>query len=118
MLQHPFLPVIAVALLCSSLPARAQEAQPDFPDGPGKEIFVATCGGCHDINRARAGYTATGWNTLQAMMENMGAPVAPEDWPKLTTYLINSFPEKARPPAAIVAGPVEAKIRLWDVPTR
>ena len=106
------------ASLCIAAPALAQQQDASFPDGPGKEIFVATCGGCHDINRARAGYTAAGWNTLQAMMENMGAPVAPEDWPKLTTYLINSFPEKARPPAAIVAGPVEAKIRLWDVPTR
>src|SRR5215831_20649926 len=91
---------LTAALLGSALPVGAD----DFPDGPGKETFVAVCGGCHDINRARAGYTAAGWNTLQAMMENMGAPVAPEEWPTLTTYLIKSFPERQRPPAAIIAG--------------
>ena len=67
------------ATFCLAAPALAQQAQPDFPDGPGKETFVAVCGGCHDINRARAGYTAAGWNTLQAMMENMEAPVKPEE---------------------------------------
>jgi len=106
------------ATFCLAAPALAQQAQPDFPDGPGKETFVAVCGGCHDINRARAGYTAAGWNTLQAMMENMEAPVKPEEWPTLAAYLIKSFPEKQRPPAAIIAGPVEAKITMWDVPTR
>ena len=68
MSQHPFLPVIAVALLCSSLPGRAQDAHPDFPEGPGKETFVAVCGGCHDINRARAGYTPEGWRTVVRIM--------------------------------------------------
>ena len=49
------LAVAAAALLAVGVPARAQQA--DFPDGPGKETFLAICGGCHDINRARAGYT-------------------------------------------------------------
>ena len=88
-----------------------------FPDGPGKDTFVAVCGGCHDINRARAGYTPAGWNTLQHMMQNFGTPIAPEDWPTVTAYLIKAFPERPRPPAAIIAGPVEASIKLWDVPT-
>ena len=52
--------------------------------------FVAVCGGCHDINRARAGYTPAGWNTLQHMMQNFGTPIAPEDWPAVTAYLIKA----------------------------
>ena len=44
---------LAGLLLWPTLPANAQ--QQDFPDGPGKSVFVAACGGCHDINRARAG---------------------------------------------------------------
>src|SRR5436305_11919168 len=60
------LPLIAAALLCSA-PATAQQAQQDFPDGPGKEIIVSTCGGCHNINRVRAGYTADGWRTVIQM---------------------------------------------------
>jgi virginiamycin B lyase len=51
------------------------------------------------------------------MMQNFGTPIAPEDWPTVTAYLIKGFPERPRPPAAIVAGPVEASIKLWDVPT-
>jgi virginiamycin B lyase len=108
----------ATALLWAAAPARAQQAQPDFPDGPGKQTFVAVCGGCHDITRVRAGYTAAGWNTIQAMMENMDAPVPPGEWPTVAAYLIKNFPERPRPPAAIIPGPVEATITLWDVPTR
>jgi len=111
------LPIAAATLLCSTIGAWSQQTPPPFPDGPGKDTFVAVCGGCHDINRARAGYTPAGWNTLQHMMQNFGTPIAPEDWPTVTSYLIKAFPERPRPPAAIIAGPVEASIKLWDVPT-
>jgi virginiamycin B lyase len=117
MSRNSFVPALAASLLCSALPVAAQQAQQDFPDGPGKATFVAVCGGCHDINRARAGYTAAGWNTLQHMMQNFDTPVAPEDWPALTSYLIKNFPEKPRPAAALIPGPVQATIKMWNVPT-
>src|SRR4051812_29871442 len=107
-----FLSVLTVALFCSAGPAQAQQAQQDFPDGPGKETFVAVCGGCHDINRARAGYSPAGWNMLQLMMQNFEASVAPEDWPTLTTYLMKSFPEKPKPVAAIIEGSARATIKM------
>lgn len=112
-----FLPALAAVVLCSAGPIQAQQVQQNYPDGPGKELFVATCGGCHDINRARAGYSAEGWNTLQHMMQNFAAPVSPEDWPTLTAYLTKSFPERPKPAAAIVAGPTQATIKMWPVPT-
>jgi virginiamycin B lyase len=115
--NKPMLPILTAALLCCASAAWSQQTAQNFPDGPGKEIVVATCGGCHDINRARAGYTPAGWNMLQHMMQNMGAPIAPEDWPVVTTYLMKNFPERVRPPAAEIAGPVQASIKLWDVPT-
>jgi virginiamycin B lyase len=111
------LPLLVATLLCGGSAAWAQQPGQNFPDGPGKDIVVATCNGCHDINRVRAGYTAAGWNMLQHMMQNMGAPIAPEDWPTVTSYLTKNFPERPRPPAALIAGPVQASIRLWDVPT-
>lgn len=117
MLNKSAVSMVTLLLLCCPPAAFGQQAQPPFPDGPGKEQFVAVCGGCHDINRARAGYTPAGWNMLQHMMQNMGAPVAPEDWPTLTTYLTKSFPERPRPAAAVISGPAEATIKLWDVPT-
>ena len=109
--------VLVAALLSSASAAWSQPAPPNFPDGPGKDVVVSTCGGCHDINRLRAGYSPAGWNMIQHMMQNMAAPVAPEDWPAVVTYLTKNFPERPRPPAAVVAGPVQASIKLWDVPT-
>ncbi len=111
------LAVAAAALLAAGLPARAQQGQPDFPDGPGKETFLATCGGCHDINRARAGYAPEGWRTVMQMMINFGGAGPKDQVATLTDYLIKSFPERPRPAAKIVEGPVQASIKLWDVPT-
>lgn len=82
-----------------------------------KQRFTDTCGGCHDINRSRVGYTPEGWLTVTRMMQNMEAPVPAEEWPAMTEYLMKSFPERLRPPAVIVPGPVKARIFLWDVPT-
>src|SRR4051812_18136342 len=113
MSRKALLSILTTALLCFAAPSQSQQAAQDFPDGPGKEIFVATCGGCHDINRARAGYSAEGWNTLVAMMQNAETPVPADQWPMLTTYLMKSFPEKPKPAAAIVAGPAQATIKLW-----
>lgn len=110
-------PLVMAALLCGASPALSQQPGANFPDGPGKEVVVAVCNGCHDINRIRAGYTPAGWNMLQHMMQNMGAAVAPEDWPTVTSYLTKNFPERPRPPAAEIAGPAQASIKLWDVPT-
>src|SRR5256884_9997845 len=109
--------VVAAALFAASLPAQAQQAQQGFPDGPGKETFLATCGGCHDINRARAGYTPDGWRTVMQMMVNFGGAGPKDQVGTLTEYLIKSFPERPRPAAKIVEGPVQASIKLWDVPT-
>ena len=109
--------LIALTLLAGvsllALPALAQ----DFPKGPGRETVVATCGGCHDINRLKVGYTPDGWRNVVRMMQNMEAPVPKEQWAVVTDYLIKSLPERARPPAVIVPGPVKAEIKVWQVPT-
>src|SRR6185295_7635517 len=88
MSRATLLPVLTTALLCSAAPTNAQ----DFPDGPGKETFTQVCGACHDINRARAGYTPEGWRTVVQMMKNVDAPVPAGQWDTLTDYLIKSFP--------------------------
>ena len=104
----------ALALaLASSMPALAQ----DFPEGPGKQAVVATCGGCHDINRLRIGYTPEGWKTVVRMMQNMETPVSAAEWPVVAEYLTKNFPERARPAAVILPGPAVAEIKQWQVPT-
>jgi virginiamycin B lyase len=104
---------ITAVLLCSVFAAYGQE----FPDGPGKKTVTTVCGNCHDINRLRVGYTPEGWRTVVRMMQNMEAPVPEEEWPVVTQYLIKNFPERPRPAAAVIPGPVEVSIKEWTVPT-
>jgi virginiamycin B lyase len=102
------------AVLVLAAPAFAQ----NLPDGPGKETVAAVCGGCHDVNRIRVGYTPEGWLTVIRMMQNFDTPVPAEEWPTVTAYLMKHFPERARPAAAIIPGPAEATIKMWPVPTQ
>jgi virginiamycin B lyase len=105
----------ATALIATAMPAVAQDFT--LPDGPGKEIVANTCGACHAINRLGAGYTPEGWHTVERMMQNMEAPVTPAQWPIVVDYLIKAFPERPRPAAVLIAGPVGASIKEWTVPT-
>jgi virginiamycin B lyase len=98
--------------------AQAQYIAKEWPEDPSKQRFVATCDGCHDINRVRVGYTPEGWLSVVRMMQNAHAPVPAEEWGPMLEYLIKSFPERTRPPAAIIDGPVRANIDMWDVPTQ
>ena len=113
----------AATLLVAALaaPAQAQQAgqQPgqDFPDGPGKSTVIGICGGCHDINRLKAGYTPDGWHMVVRMMENFGAPLPADQVTTITDYLIKSFPERPRPAANIIPGQVDVTIKEWPVAT-
>ncbi len=111
------LTVLSLAIVFGSPAAHAQYTAKEWPEGPSKARFAATCDGCHDINRIRVGYTAEGWLSVVRMMQNVNAPVPAEEWGSMTDYLIKNFPERSRPPAAIIDGPVKADIRMWDVPT-
>src|SRR6266571_914203 len=106
-------PLFAMVTLCSITSAQAQ----DLPAGPGKETVAAACGACHAVNRIRAGYTPEGWRSVIQMMKNVDAPVPQDQWETVTEYLIKNFPEKPRPPAAVINGPVQASIKEWPVPT-
>ena len=64
--------------------AQAQYTEKEWPEGPSKQRFVATCNNCHDINRVRVGYTPDGWLTVARMMQNMSAPVPAEEWGPMT----------------------------------
>ena len=112
------LTLLSVVMVFGASAAQAQYTQKEWPEGPSKTRFVATCDGCHDINRVRVGYTAEGWLTIVRMMQNMHAPVPAEEWGAMTDYLIRNFPERPRPPAAIIDGQVKANIEMWDVPTQ
>jgi virginiamycin B lyase len=105
--------IIVATLLSSAPPVSAQ----DFPEGNGKQIVVSFCGGCHDVNRVRAGYSPEGWQSVMHMMQNMEAPVPKDQWPVVVDYLTKNFPEKPKPAAVVIPGPVQVAIKEWPVPT-
>ena len=81
--------VLTTAMLVPlALPALAQQPGAEFPEGAGKQMVVETCGGCHDINRLKIGYTPEGWRTVMRMMLNMETPVPADQVVTVTQYLI------------------------------
>src|SRR6476619_4936093 len=110
--------LLAAACIAQASSALAQYTAKEWPEGAMKQRFTDTCGACHDINRVRVGYTPEGWLTVVRMMQNFDAPITAEEWPAMTEYLMKNFPERQRPSAVIIAGPVKARIDLWDVPTQ
>ena len=111
MTRTSLLAALTATLICSTVTAQVQ----DFPDGPGKQTFVQVCGACHDINRARAGYTPEGWRTVMQMMVNFDGAGPADQIATLTEYLIKNFPERPRPAARIIDGPVQVTIRQFPV---
>ena len=89
-----------------------------LPEGPGKRIVETACQGCHENSRIfNAGYNRTDWQNIVHMMINVGAPLANGDVAALTEYLVQNFPEKQKPFAVQVPGPVKVRFTEWQVPT-
>ena len=85
-----------------------------LPDGAGKEIVQAQCASCHSLNLiSNSGYSRDEWislfTTMLALPQDQTATVA--------DYLAKNFPEKPRPRAAIIPGPVQVDIKEWIVPS-
>ena len=105
----------ALALSASAFPAYGQN---QLPDGQGKEIVARACVACHSLNQVtNSGHTADDWRTVMSMMVNVGAPLSSDEVPVVTAYLTKNFPEKPKPMAAAISGPVSVNIKEWDVPT-
>jgi virginiamycin B lyase len=106
-------PLTAVALLLSALPAAA--ANPD-----GKALVEATCNSCHPLSaRVGSGYTPAHWNTVMRMMINQGAPV-PKDKAEVAamlSYLTKTYPDKGKAEAKVVKGAVKVSMEIWQAST-
>jgi len=91
---------------------------PQLPDGPGKDIVQQACSGCHALGRfINSGYSPDEWNTVIAMMRNVGAPLTPDQIPVVTEYLTKNFPEKPAPKPDVISSPVKVTFKEWKVPT-
>src|ERR1700739_2297529 len=92
-------------------PALGQDVK--LPDGPGKDTVAALCGACHRLTFLANGYTPDGRHTVGRMMLNFGVPIPKDEVTTVTDYLIQSFPERQRPAAAVIPGPVQVAMKQW-----
>jgi len=107
MSKNSLLSLMAVAVLCSPLPAGSQ----GLPEGKGKELVAAHCNSCHPFHaRLGAGYTAGGWRTVMRMMANHGVTVPADQVATIMEYLTKNFPEKGKPTGVVIAGPAKVSI--------
>src|ERR1700740_397536 len=98
----------AVAAMLAALPALGQSAT----DEKAKQVVEATCNVCHPLaTHVAHGYDAKGWHTVIRMMLNQGAPLQNDQVEKVTDYLIKTYPEKDKPAAKVIPGPVKVSMQ-------
>ncbi len=114
-MNRTLLPAIAIFGCATIAPALGQDVK--LPDGPAKDTVAALCGACHRLTFLANGYTPDGWHTVVRMMLNFGVPIPKDEVTTVTDYLIKSFPERQRPAAAVIPGPVQVAMKQWPVPT-
>ena len=113
----------AVTVLIAQVPGRGapggraggRGAEVALPDGPGKDMVQANCATCHaltNITNSR-GYATAEWDELTSSMILLPAEMKTP----MMTYLGTHFPRKPGPAPVVIAGPVNATIREWVVPT-
>lgn len=115
MLNHfriVWITLLGASLFLFSAFLKAQEA----PNG--KEIVAATCNVCHQLSqRVGGGYSADNWSKVLRMMQNQGLNLTPEQLAAAREYLIATYPEKTKPDAKLVDGPIKVNMQVWQVPT-
>jgi len=107
-------PCIAALSISGQERGRGRGGNVTLPEGPGREIVQAQCASCHGLNLiANSGYARDEWislfTTMVALPQDQVGTVA--------DYLAKNFPEKPRPRAVIVPGPVNVDIKEWIVPS-
>jgi quinoprotein glucose dehydrogenase len=74
-----------------------------FPPGPGREVMLRVCSGCHSVNvSAQRRMSAKEWNDLVQNMAGRGAVATDEEFDEISAYLARSFPRSG---AQAVPGP-------------
>jgi len=73
-----------------------------FPDLPGKDLTVRTCGNCHEPERAASMHqTKDGWDATMSAMVSRGMTVSDADYATVLDYLSKAFPADAPKPLNI-----------------
>ena len=79
--------------------ASVPSAQNQLPPGPGHDLMVRVCSGCHSPDiAANQHLSPQEWNGLVQDMSARGAVATDEEFDQITDYLARSFPRTAPPP--------------------
>lgn len=107
--------LLSAVVLFFALPARSQT---QLPDGNGKQTVQVVCSYCHTIDKVtQSRLTPQEWHDLVSLMVAYGASLRPEDGPVVIDYLSKNFKGEPRPKGAVIAGPVQASVKEWLLPT-
>jgi quinoprotein glucose dehydrogenase len=70
-----------------------------LPPGPGHDLTVRVCSGCHSLALATSQrLSAQEWNDTVQSMSSRGAVATDDELSQITAYLARSFPKGAPPP--------------------
>ena len=89
--------MLAVAALALAATALAWAQEPEFPDGDGKRILIASCTSCHDlrdVTKLRGFYTREQWRDVVTTMIEYGAEMKKGEDEVLVEYLTRHFGRK------------------------
>jgi quinoprotein glucose dehydrogenase len=82
----------------STMPGSPQSSL--FPPGPGRELMLKVCSGCHSANvSASKRMSAQEWRSLVQTMAGRGAVATDEEFDEISGYLARSFPRPGAQPA-------------------
>jgi len=89
---------LLAAVLLFSFAAPADEGQVKLKEGAGKDLVVGHCVICHSLDYIPMNSVfldKKGWEaTVNKMVKVMGAPVPPEDLPRIQEYLVTQYGKK------------------------
>jgi quinoprotein glucose dehydrogenase len=79
--------------------ASVPSTQTTLPPGPGHDLTVRVCSGCHSPDLAASQHlSAQEWNSLVQSMSARGAEATDDEFNEITDYLAKSFPRSATTP--------------------
>ncbi len=89
-------------------------AQPQLPDGPGKEETAKLCTQCHELARSLAPrQDRDGWQATMAKMVGLGMKGTDEEMATVTDFLARNYPAPDVPPLNVnTATAIQLESRL------
>ena len=89
-------------------------AQPQLPDGPGKEETTKLCTQCHELARSLAPrQDRDGWQATMAKMVGLGMKGTDQEIAAVTDFLARNYPAPEIPPLNVnTAAAIQLESRL------